>query len=250
MRGLGTIINLCAVLAGGTIGLYAGDRLPERFRRTVMQAIGLSTMAVAIVGLEPLFDDDLGLRRAVIMVGGLTLGAVVGETLRLEERLEALGAWVRKRLVGDAAEGPAEDRGIRSPRFVEGFVVASTVFCVGPLTLLGAVEDGLGLSIRLLAIKSTLDGIVSIGFGSVYGVGALASLATIAFYQGGITAIATLVAPLLAPEVLAQLSVAGSILVLGIGIRLLEIKEIQVVNLLPAAFIAPAIAGAVAAFSS
>jgi uncharacterized membrane protein YqgA involved in biofilm formation len=128
---------------------------------------------------------------------------------------------------------------------VEGFVVASTVFCVGPLTLLGAVEDGLGISVRLLAIKSTLDGITAIGFASVYGWGVLASLITIVVVQGGFTLFAILLDPALTNEVLAQLGVVGSLLVLGIGLRLLEIKEIRVVNLSPALVIGPAIAGVV-----
>lgn len=206
----------------------------------------MTTIAVAVVGFEPLLDPDRGLRRAVILIGALTLGAIVGEALRLEERLTNLGDRIQRRFgVSDddalETDHPSDERS----RFVEGFVVASTVFCVGPLTLLGAVEDGLGTSIRLLAIKSTLDGITAIGFASVYGWGALASLITIVVVQGSATLGAALLDPILTPEVLAQLGVVGSLLVLGIGLRLLEIKEVRVVALSPALIFGPAIAGIV-----
>lgn len=236
MRGLGTLINLATVAVGGIAGVYAGHRFPERMRLTIMQGIGLATLAVAVVGFEPLLDADRGLRRAVIMIGALTVGAVIGEVLKLEERLERIGDRLRRRFAPEAET---------KSRFVEGFVVASTVFCVGPLTLLGAVEDGLGVSIRLLAIKSTLDGIAAVGFASVYGWGVLASLLTLAIYQGAVTALAVVIDPVLTTEVLAELGVIGSLLVLGIGLRLLEIKEVAVVNLLPALVLGPVVAGVV-----
>lgn len=244
MRGLGTVINFATVLVGGLIGLYAGHRFPERIRRTIMQGIGLTTIAIAVVGFEPLFDADRGLRRAVILISALTVGAIIGELLHLEERLEALGQNIQQRF-GVTDDDALEVGAATHSRFVEGFVVASTVFCVGPLTLLGAVEDGLGTSIRLLAIKSTLDGITAIGFASVYGWGALASLVTIVVVQGGATLAAALIDPILTSEVLAQLGAVGSLLVLGIGLRLLEIKEIRVVALSPALVIGPVIAGIV-----
>lgn len=244
MRGLGTLINLATVAAGGLVGLYAGHRFPERIRKTIMQGIGLATIAIAVVGFEPLFDPDRGLRRAVILIAALTLGAICGELLRLEERLENLGQRFQQRV--GVTDDDSAGIGVRSHSpFVEGFVVASTVFCVGPLTILGSVEDGLGLSIRLLAIKSTLDGIAAIGFASVYGWGALASLATIVVVQGGFTLLAAVVDPLLTSEVLAELGAIGSLLVLGIGLRLLEIKEIRVVALSPALLIGPLLAGLV-----
>ena len=240
MRGLGTLINLATVLVGGTIGVYAGHRFPERMRLTMMQGLGLATIAIAVVGFAPLLDEDLGLRRAVIMIGALTVGAVIGEWLRIEDRLESLGDRLRRRF---APEEDETDTVSGQSRFVEGFVVASTVFCAGPMTLLGATEDGLGISIRLLAIKSTLDGIAAIGFASIYGWGVLASLLVIAVYQGAVTALAAFIEPILTTEVLAELSLIGSLLVLGIGLRLLNIKEIKVLNLLPALVLGPLVAG-------
>jgi len=242
--GLGTLINLVAVAVGGTFGMFAGDRLPERVRRTIMQGLGLVVLAVAIVGLEPLYDSHAGLRRALILIIGVILGGLIGEALRLEDRLEALGGKLQRRFAGTGANDPdgTEDE---AHRFVEGFVVASTVFCTGPLTVVGSIEDGLGISIRLLAIKSALDFFAAIGFASVYGAGVLASLATILIYQGGLTLASSLVEPLMTPEVLAQLGAVGSLLVLGIGLRLLDIARIPIVSLMPALIVGPAIAGVV-----
>jgi uncharacterized membrane protein YqgA involved in biofilm formation len=241
MRGLGTIINLATVAAGGSVGVFIGDRLPERMRVTIMQGLGLVTIAVAVTGLEPLFDADAGLRRFVILIVAMIVGGIAGEALRLEQRLENAGERLKKRF--GVTEGDAHAPSGEHSRFVEGFVIASTVFCVGPLTILGAIQDGLGLSVRLLAIKSALDGFAAIGFASVYGVGVLASLLTVAVYQGGLTLAASLVEPLMTTEVLAELGATGSLLILGIGLRLLEIKQIAILNLLPAVVIGPVLAG-------
>jgi uncharacterized membrane protein YqgA involved in biofilm formation len=258
VRGLGTLMNLATVTLGGIAGVFIGGRLSERMRETVMQGIGLVTIAVAVVGFEPLFNPDHGLKRFVIMIIAVILGAIGGEALRLEDRLESVGEKLKRRLgTGDEAgdpvsvppnrplerrELPANGDGGRST-FVEGFVVASTVFCAGPLTVLGSVEDGLGISIRLLAIKSTLDGFAAIGFASVYGWGVLGSLVTIAVYQGALTLAAAAVEPALTTEVLAELGAIGSLLVLGIGLRLLQIARVRVVNLMPALFLGPLMAG-------
>jgi uncharacterized membrane protein YqgA involved in biofilm formation len=245
LRGLGTVINLVTVACGGLVGVFIGDRLPPAMRRTVMHGVGLVVLAVAIVGLEPLFDSDAGLRRFIVTIAAVISGGVSGEALRLSERLDSLGRRLRDRFgVRDEGRNEAASRS----RFVEGFVVASTVFCVGPLTILGAIEDGLGDSIRLLSIKSALDGIASIGFASVYGWGVLASLLTIAVIQGAVTLGATLIAPLMTPEVLAELGAVGSLLVMGIAFRLLDVAKIEVVNLLPALLIGPLLAGALQAF--
>ena len=239
MRGLGTIINLATVAGGGLAGLVVSDRLPDRMRVTIMQGLGLAVVAVAVTGLGPLTDTDAGLRRFVILIIAMIIGGVIGEAADLDGRLESGGDRLRRRFGVTESSGP----GPTQSSFVEGFVVASTVFCVGPLTILGAIQDGLGLSIRLLAIKSALDGFAAVGFASVYGVGVLASLVTIAVYQGGITAAAVLVKPLMTPEVLAQLGVIGSLLILGIALRLLDVAHIRVVNLLPAVVVGPLIAG-------
>lgn len=243
MRGLGTLINLAAVAGGGTLGLIAGHRIPRSTRRTIMQGLGLITIAVAVVGFAPLGDPDKGLTRAVIAIGSVIAGGVVGETLRLEERLGSVGERLRERF-GVTDEAPSD---VPRSTFVEGFIVSSTIFCAGPLTILGSIEDGLGSGIRLLAIKSALDGFAAIGFASLYGWGVLASLVTIAVYQGLLTAGAFLIEPLMTDEVVAQLETVGAVLVLGIGLRLLELSDVKVINLVPALAIAAVAAGVVAA---
>ena len=245
MRGLGTLINLVTVAAGGTLGVVIGHRIPAPMRRTIMQGVGLVTVAIAVTGFEPLLDPDDGLKRAVIAIASIIGGGIIGEALRLEDRLTSLGDRLRRRVGVEDEEVPAD-----TPRsgFVEGFVVASTIFCAGPLTILGAVEDGLGMSIRLLAIKSTLDGFAAIGFAAVYGWGVLGSLLTIAVYQGALTGLGVVIEPLLNAEILAQLGTVGSLLVLGIALRLLELADVRVINLLPALVLAVLGAGAVEAF--
>lgn len=244
MRGLGTVLNVLAVAGGSLIGVFAGHRLPERMRLTIMQGLGLVVLAVGIVGFGPLLDPALGLRRAIILIGAVILGGVLGEALGLEEKLASVGERLQRRFGVTDTDAVGHDP---KASFVQGYVLASAVFCVGPLAVLGSVEDGLGISIRTLAIKSALDMFASIGFASVYGWGVAASIVTIAVYQGFLTAAAALLAPLLTPEVLAQLSVVGSILVVGIGLKLLEVKDIRIVALSPAVLLGPLAAGVVEA---
>lgn len=246
MRGLGTLINLATVAAGGALGVAIGHRIPASMRRTIMQGLGLVTIAIAVTGFAPLLDPDEGLKRAVIAIASIIGGGIIGEALRLEDRLASVGDRLRRKIGVEDEEVPADTN--RSG-FVEGFVVASTVFCAGPLTILGSVEDGLGMSIRLLVIKSTLDGFAAIGFASIYGWGVLGSLLTIAIFQGALTGLGVVIEPLLNEEVLAQLGTVGSLLVLGIALRLLELADIKVINLVPALVLAVLGAGAVQAFS-
>lgn len=245
MRGLGTVINLATVASGGVIGVFVGHRMPERVRSTILHSLGLVTLAVGIVGLEPLFaPGDTGLRRFVILIIAMTTGGTIGELARLEDRLEGAGERLRRRF-GVEEERSAPEGG---SSFVEGFVIASTVFCVGPLTILGAIEDGLGVSVKLLAIKSALDGIAAIGFASIYGWGVLASLLTVAVVQGGVTVAAGLMDGVMTSEVLAMLGATGSLLIIAIGLRLLEITRLRILNMMPAVVIGPALAGVFEAF--
>ena len=239
MYGLGTVVNIVTVAVGTAIGVMVGDRLSEKTRRTIMQGLGLVTLAVAVSGMEPLFDADDSLRRFIFLIIAMIVGGMVGEALRLEERLEGAGDAIRRRVArGSEGESPTEES-----KFIEGFVVASTVFCVGPLTIVGAIQDGLGDSIELLAIKAALDGFAAIGFASVYGWGVGASLIVLVVYQGGMTLAAALVEPLMTGDVIAMLGAVGSLLVMGIGFRLLNVAQIHVVSLMPALFIGPLIEG-------
>jgi uncharacterized membrane protein YqgA involved in biofilm formation len=246
MPGLGTLINVAAVGVGSLVGIFAGHRLPDRIRVTIMQGLALVVLAIGIVGLEPLLDADLGLRRAIILIGAVTIGGALGEALRLEEKLESVGVGLQRRFGVTDTDVAGHDA---KATFVQGFVLASAVFCVGPLAVLGSVEDGLGISIRTLAIKSALDMFASVGFASIYGWGVAASMLTIALYQGALTAGAALISPLLTPEVLAQLSVVGSILVMGIALKILEVKDVRIVAMSPAVLIGPVAAGIVEALA-
>lgn len=241
MKGLGTIINVVAIVAGGGLGVLIGGRLPTRVRETILHGLGLVVVAVAVVGFEPLYDPDEGLRRFVILLASVVAGGVIGELLRLEDRVEAAGEALRRKLHVESEE--EEVVGRTHPTFVEGFVIATTVFVVGALAILGSIEDGVGISIRLLAIKAALDGIASIGFAAVYGWGVVASILPVAIYQGSLTAGAALIEPLFTDEVLAVLGATGSLLVLAIGLKLLDIVHMRIVNLLPALFLAPVAAG-------
>ena len=223
---IGTIINVITVLIGGTIGTFLGNRFPARLQETVVYALGLFTLVIAI-------DSALVTRNSLIVLGSLLVGAFIGEALRIESRLEALGEWLREKFVGD------KDRG-DSTRFVEGFLTASLVFCVGPLTIQGSIEDGLMGDYTKLAIKSLMDGFAAMAFASTLGPGVIASVFVIFFFQGGITLLARMSTSVFTEPMIIEMTATGGVVLLAIGLRLLDIKKIRAANLLPAIFIAPA----------
>lgn len=236
----GTILNVITVLAGGTIGLVFGNRLPERFTRTIVAGLGLFTGAI---GLSMFLDSN----NPLVVLGGLLLGGILGEWWKIEEGLEGLGGWLQARFTrraptqGDAA---ATER----DRFIRGFLTASLVFCVGPMTIIGSIQDGLAGDYQLLAIKSTLDGFAAIAFAASMGVGVLFSTLVIIGFQGGLslaagTLTALIPATILESVLIPEMTAAGGLLLIGISISsLLEIKKIRVGSFLPALVIAPLIA--------
>jgi len=233
---VGTITNVAAVLAGTSVGALAGRRFPERVRATVMASLGLLTAALGV--RETLATDDF-----VLVLAAVLVGALLGEALRIEDGLESLGRALQRRFSGkasrldvDAPETFVPDR--HAGRFAEGFVIASLVFCVGPLTLVGAIQDGLG-DPELLLVKAGLDGFASIAFASVYGWGVAAAALTVIVVQGGIALAAQALEGVLTDPMLDGLAAAGGILLLGIAVRLLDLKEVRVANLLPAVALAP-----------
>jgi uncharacterized membrane protein YqgA involved in biofilm formation len=233
---VGTITNVAAVLAGTSVGALAGRRFPERVRATVMASLGLLTAALGV--RETLATDDF-----VLVLAAVLVGALVGEALRIEDGLESLGRALQRRFAGkaaaldvDAPETFVPDR--QAGRFAEGFVIASLVFCVGPLTLVGAIQDGLG-DPELLLVKAGLDGFASIAFASVYGWGVAAAALTVIVVQGGFALAAQALEGVLTDPMLDGLAAAGGILLLGIAVRLLDLKEVRVANLLPAVALAP-----------
>ena len=227
---LGTVINVGTVVAGAVVGRALGSRFSPAIRESVMHVIGLMA---SVLGA----DMALKTRNPLIVLVSLVLGAITGELLRLETGIDRLGVAAEKRL-GGGREGAQPDG--KPGDFARGFVTTSILFCVGPLTLLGCLQDGLRGDYGLLATKATLDGISSIAFASALGWGVLLSAVTVLVVQGSLTLGARALEPLLAdPAMQAELFAAGGVMMLGLGLRLLELKPIRVANLLPALLYAP-----------
>jgi uncharacterized membrane protein YqgA involved in biofilm formation len=221
---IGTIINVVAVILGGTLGTLLGHRLDPRLRSTAMDGLGL---VVLVVGLQ----SALGTQNVLIVLASVVLGGAVGARLGIEDRLEGLGHFLEKRFAS------AEDRS--SSRFSKGFLTASLVFCVGPMTILGSIQDGLTGDFRTLAVKSLLDFFAGVAFASTLGIGVVFSAVTVLLYQGGLTLLAASVREWLTEPMIREMSAAGGVLIMGIGLRLLELKPVPVGNLLPAIVLAP-----------
>jgi uncharacterized protein len=288
--GIGTVVNVIAVLVGSSVGLLLGARLPIRTRDTVTDALGLVTLLIgalsaAEVGSAALAGAVGSAAPVLIVLGALLLGGIAGSLLDIEARLEGFGGWLRTRLgrrrsavrrpvstqtqseaqsghvpagtpaadASDArrrtlsAESAGSDYAARE-RFIEGFVTASLVFCVGPLTILGSLSDGLGRGADQLILKAALDGFASIAFAAALGVGVMASVVAIIVVQGSLTLVGVLVGGALPEAQLASITATGGLLLLGVGLRLLQIKAVPVGNLLPALLVAPALVWLVAAF--
>mgnify|MGYP001030498227 CR=1 FL=1 len=215
---LGTIVNCMAIVAGGLVGLLFKNGIPDRYNQTVMQAVGL---AVLLVGLKTaIVSDDL-----LVIIISLAVGALAGEWIGIEDRLARLGNFLERKF----SKG--------SGGFAQGFVTASLIYCVGSMAIVGSLESGLSGNHATLFAKSCLDGIVSIILSSSLGMGVLFSAVPVLLYQGSITLLATVLKPLLVPEVIAQMSGVGGLLILGIGMNMLREKKIKVGNMLPAIFI-------------
>ena len=250
--GVGTLVNVATVLAGSGIGLLLGHRLPERTRDTVTDGLGLVTLLIgalsaASVGSAALAGAVGSSAPVLVVLGSLLLGGIAGSLVDVERRLEDLGGWIRGRL-GHGDEPVAGAHEQARERFIEAFVTASLVFCVGPLTILGALSDGLGLGAEQLYLKATLDGFASIAFAASLGVGVLASALTVAVVQGLLTVVGLAVGDFLPAAHLDALTATGGLLLLGVGLRLLRIRAVPVGNLLPALVVAPLLVALVAAF--
>ncbi len=231
---IGTILNFAAVLIGGSLGLLVGARLPERLHQTVINGLGLFTGAIGI-------QMFLKTGNPIIVLVSLLIGGVLGEWWRIEDGLRNLGAFLERRF----ARGTGIDKG---SRFIRGFLTASLLFCVGPMAILGSIQDGLTGDYSLLAIKSVLDGFASLAFSSTLGVGVLFSALAILVYQGGLTLLAAQVQTVSTPAMMNELTATGGVLLIGLAISsLLELKPIRVGNFLPALAIAPLIVAALAA---
>jgi len=231
----GTIINILTVLVGGILGLIFGARLPERVRQTVIAGLGLFTAAIGI-------QMFLKTENPIIVLGSLLVGGLLGEWWGIEDGLRRFGAFLEKRFTRQNAPGEASPGEVnhQGSRFIRGFLTASLVFCVGPMTILGSIQDGLAGDYSLLAIKSVLDGFAALAFASTLGLGVLFSTLVILIYQGGISLLAAQAQALVSPAMMAEMTAVGGVLLLGISVSsLLELKPIRVGNFLPALIIAP-----------
>jgi uncharacterized membrane protein YqgA involved in biofilm formation len=227
---IGTLLNIVTVLVGGTIGLLFGSRLPDRIQKTIIAGLGLFTLAYGIFNF-------LKTQNPLIVLGSLLLGALLGEWWKIEDGLQKIGKWLESRFNHKLVNDPGEST---SGRFIRGFLTASLVFCVGPMTILGSIQDGLKGDYSLLAIKSVMDGFAALAFASSLGIGVLFSVLVILFYQGGITLLASSLNAFVTPAMMSEMTAVGGVLMLGIAISsLLEIKPIRVGNFLPSLAIAP-----------
>ena len=245
MRGAGTLLNVVAVLAGAGIGVLLQGRLPRRTRDVVTDGLGLVTLLIAGLSARAVLDGDLedavgSSAPVLIVLGSVVLGGLVGSLLRLETRLEEFGAALQERLAGET--GSEERR-----RFVEGFITSSLIFCVGPLAILGALSDGLGHGIDQLALKSTLDFFAAIAFAASFGWGVAASAIPVGALQGALTVAGLFLGSLLPDAQVAALTATGGLLLVGVALRLLDLKPVPVADLLPALAIAPILTTAVEA---
>ena len=244
MPGLGVIVNVVAIVVGTAIGLAFGGLIHDRMRDTAFRAIGLSTIIIgagmAIGGLNALGKTDMGDYAPLVLVGSLVLGGIVGELLRIEHYLERFGHWLQEiagRMPFLAPTPRTDEPNAKGHTLVEGFVTASLLFCVGAMTVLGSIQDGLG-DPSTLYLKATLDGVASVALASTLGVGVGLSVIPVVVVQGGIALAASSMGSVMTPAVIAAIQATGGALILGIGFDLAGIKRLPVGNLLPAIVLA------------
>ncbi|MEY4165102.1 MAG: hypothetical protein RL419_944 [Actinomycetota bacterium] len=229
MRGLGTVINTVLVLGGSGVGYFIGHRINDNVRVTVVQTIGLVTIALGV-------SDAVGTHNMVFPLVGMVVGAVIGELLGIEDRLEALGLILQRRFA-KSTDDSVDAKSDKS--FVTGFVTATLLFCVGPLTILGAIQDATGETPQLYIIKGSLDGFVAIIFTATYGLGVAFSALSVFVVQGTLTLLGAFLDSALDERMRTELFAAGGLAVIAIGINLLEIKRIRLGSLLPGLLVTP-----------
>lgn len=266
--GLGTLLNVTTIVVGAAIGVLIGNRLPERTNRVVTDALGLITIVLGGLNLVSLTDSEfVGAVGAggtfLVVIGALLFGSIVGSLAGIERRLENFGGWLQDRLTRrgtsaasgtETAPAPTADslmdaRLAISPRekFINGFVDASLVFAIGPLAILGAFQDGTGQGIDQLALKATLDGFASIAFAASLGWGVAFSAIPVGIWQGLLTVLAFALGSVMSGAAIAALTATGGVLLLGVGLRLLNLRAVAVADMLPALIVAPLLTVGVAA---
>ncbi len=223
---VGTIINVVTVVLGGILGLMFGGKLPKRVREAVLSILGLFTMAL---GMQMFLETN----NALIVLGALLAGTLLGEWWQIESRLEQFGETLKARFSKVSGRQDLS-------RFVEGFLTASILFCVGPMAILGSIQDGLTGDFSLLATKAVMDGFAALAFASTMGVGVIFSSIVVLAFQGGISLLAVQVQNVITPAMIAEMSAAGGVILIGIALsNILNIRKIRTGNALPALFLAP-----------
>jgi uncharacterized membrane protein YqgA involved in biofilm formation len=211
---IGTLVNVVAILIGGSLGLLFRTRIPERMFKIVFQAIGIFTLYLGV-------SMALKSNELLLMVFSLVVGALIGEFLRLEERVENLSDLLKKKI------------GSKDDKFSTGFVTSFMLFCLGAMTILGSMEEGMGNEPTLLLTKSMMDGFSAVALAAVMGVGVLFSVIPLLIYQGGLTLLAALFGGVIPEVIITEIAGVGGVLIIGLGISILEIKKIKVLNMLP-----------------
>ncbi len=233
---MGTLINVLAILAGSAIGVLLGNRLPEKMSRTLTDAMGLVVLVIGALNLLELTNANFARSTGVfptilVVLAALLLGGVTGSLLNVEGRLEQFGTWLQAKTRG---KGDKE-------LFIQGFVNAALLFTIGPMAILGALQDGLGQGFDILALKSTLDGFTSVAFSATMGWGVAFSAIPVGLWQGLLTILSATLGAVLSEAAVAAITATGGILLLGTGLRLLQIRMVSVADLLPALIFAPVI---------
>jgi len=239
--GIGTVVNVATVLVGSVIGVLVGHRLPQRTRDVVTDALGLVTLLIAASSAASVADPSWsrvvgGSAPTLIVLGSLVVGGIAGSLLGIEQRLEGFGGWLQATLQRRAGGRPG---GAERQRFIEGFVTSSLVFCVGPLTILGSINEGLGNGADQLLLKSALDGFAAIAFAASFGWGVGFSVISLVVIQGGLTALGVALGSFVPDAHLSALTATGGLVLLGVAFRLLDIKQVKVADFLPALLVAP-----------
>lgn len=230
--GAGTALNVVTIVVGVTIGVTAGHRLNEAARTLISQTLGLVTVVIAGFTIAEAFSEAFtaavgSTGRMLIVLISLLLGGLLGVAVRLEERLDQ----IPQRL----GQNGTRDYG----RFMEGAITATLLFCVGPLSILGSISDGLGRGIDQLALKAVMDGVAAIAFGATFGLGVMAAVIPLTLYQGSLTLAGFALGNFLSPAQIDSLAAAGGVILLGLGLKIAGVHSLRIVNLIPALVVAP-----------
>jgi len=228
------VTNVLTIVGGTLLGLIVGRYISERIRLTVEQAVGMTTL---VLGIATAAKTD----NIVFPLVSVVLGGIIGESFRIEDRFESLGNWVRRKVEVKSQSGWMSRTSLTTlhPRFVEGFVTATLLFSIGPMSILGSIDDGLGRGAQILIVKAALDGLVSVLFAATMGWGVAISAVIVGIYQGLMTLGASGLDAILTDRMVHEMSATGGIMILGIALRFIEVKPIRVGSLLPGLFVAP-----------